>query len=316
MMRSARQVSALTVVAALLASCAGQPPAPEPTIVAPVDTAVDQFVADRRVAAKRLEAAGDLAEALVDWRLVAAVRPRDSEAEREIDRLDSLIDRRKAGYLKQADDALGRGRQDEARTLYLKVLALDGSDAQALRHLRDIERRTVLANQKKKDEKALAEYRASHAKPIPDAAPADESFDTRAAAAFKKGNYRQVIDLADQQLKRNSEDSAAAGYRQRAYMALAQESRKKGNLRDALTYLEAASETPAGEQAVIEKAITTAKTDIADQLYSEGLDHMNSDLDRAIELLTEALNYDPRHLAARQRLDQAQRMRARLQSIK
>ncbi len=315
MIGHARQIVTLSALALVLTACAAQQEPGPVTIVDPVDNAAAEFVSDRRSTAQAFEANGDLAASLVEWRLIAAVKPRDGQAQQEIRRLEALIASRKRALLQQGEDALSKNRRSAARTAFLKVLALDGSDAQAIRRLREIERQSVLANQKTKDDKALAEYRASHSKPQPQQQGGTGDFDQKAAAAFGRGAYREVIDLADQQLKRDPEDSTAASYRQRAYVALAQKSRQSGNLRETLTFLEAASETPAGAQATISKSITAARSDLATSLYTEGLDLMNSDLDRAIELLAEALTYDPTHLQAKQRLDQAQRMRARLQSF-
>ncbi|MFN3231859.1 MAG: tetratricopeptide repeat protein [Alphaproteobacteria bacterium] len=316
MIRLSPRTIALTGLTVVLTACAAQQgPAPV-TVVDPVDNAVNEFATDRTASARAFEANGDLAAALVEWRLVAAVQPRNSDADQQIKRLEALIRQRAQSQLEKGELALSSGRRSEARTAFLKVLALEGTNAQATRRLREIERQTVLANQQKKDDKALAEYRASHAKPQQAAttAPAG-NFDEQAQAAFSKRAYRQVIDLADQELKRNPQQNSAANYRRRSYEALAKQSRDSGNLREALTFLEAASETPAGAQASLDKSIATVRSDLAESLYSQGLDLMNSDLDQAIDLLAEALVLEPGHAQAKQRLDQAERMRTRLRSI-
>jgi Flp pilus assembly protein TadD len=132
------------------------------------------FVAQTRGEAHTLEAKGALADARLRWRYVAALSPNDAEAASEIARLNGVIRDRRDALVRQGDAALKAGRAVQARTFYLKALALDGTDARARGGLADMDGRLLLANQEKKDQKdqkAMSEYMAQvHNAQTPDSA--------------------------------------------------------------------------------------------------------------------------------------------------
>jgi hypothetical protein len=119
------------------------------------------FVAQSRTQARDLEAKGALADARLHWRYVATLAPADAEAAAEIARLTRTIADRRDALVRQGEAALKAGRTTQARTFYLKALALDGSDARARGGLAEMDVRAMLANQDKKDQKdqkAMSEY--------------------------------------------------------------------------------------------------------------------------------------------------------------
>ncbi|HTI86675.1 MAG TPA: hypothetical protein VL966_08725 [Alphaproteobacteria bacterium] len=158
------RIIAVLLIAGSLSACVttGQP-----------DTTA-AFVAQTRGDARTLEAKGALADARLRWRYVAALSSNDTEATGEIVRLTNLIRDRRDALVRQGDAALKAGRPAQARTFYLKALALDGTDARARSGLADMDVRVLLANQEKKDQKdqkAMSEYMAQiHDAQAPDAA--------------------------------------------------------------------------------------------------------------------------------------------------
>jgi tetratricopeptide (TPR) repeat protein len=305
-----KRVWSVVAVGVALAACEKDV---EPVTVAPRhDTALSTFVADRKEAARKLEADGRPVQALREWRYIAAAAPRDEEARARIAELTELIETRKAGHFRDGEAALAKGQTRQAQLAFLKVLALDESDERARDRLREIDRTIALANQGKKDERAMAEYRAT----VVRKQDTIEEFEAKVNAPLKQRDYRKVIDIADQFLKHSPDNKAAAHYRKTAYLGLVEESRRRGNFDEALRHLDIVETmaAPAEKPALAERRATLRK-ELAGQLYSQGLGLMTSDVDKAIELLARAVENDPDHLRARSSLLQARKMRETLNRI-
>ena len=282
---------------------------PHASLAASSDPAVVQFTSEKRAEAVQLEAQGDIPGALVIWRLVAAADRSNDEARQAVKRLENEAEQRAKTHLANAESAFNRGQSNDARTLYLKTLAYDPGNATATSRLRELERRNVLANQDKKDEKALAEYRASQTAAAPAAA------GPTLATLFRAAKYKDVVARADSQLAKNAGDKDALDHKVRALIALAQQRKKVKDYKGALGNLTAATNRRYPHQTKVDELTQEVRTAYASQLYGQGLTAMNSDLDRAIELLQAAIEMDPTHLQASTRLVQAQKMRERLKAF-
>ncbi len=299
------------LIGLLLAACTGNNW--ETVSVAPGnDAALASFVAGKKELATRLETQGNLIEALREWRYVSAAVPKDEESRTHIADLTELIEKRKAEYLAEGDAALAKGQTKQALAAFLKLLAFDPSDEEAVNRLRKIDRTIALANQGKKDEKAMTDYRATVARDQD----TSEEFEAKINVSAKKGDHRKVIDISDQFLKRNPGNKVATGYRKTAYLALVDESRARGNFRDALTYLDTVSEmADAGDQPTLQEKRKVVKLELAGKLYSQGLAILNTNLPKAAELLAEAVSLDPDNWCYKQSLNQARKMQENLSKI-
>ena len=295
----------------LLAACTGKNW--EPVSVAPGnDTALASFVASKKELATRLELQGKLIEARREWRYVSAAAPKDEESRAHIADLDELIEKRKAEYLSEGEAALAKGQTKQAQAAFLKLLALDPSDEDAITRLRKIDRTVALANQGKKDDRAMTDYRATVARDQD----TSEEFEAKINVSAKKGDHRKVIDISDQFLKRNPGNKVAIGYRKTAYLALVEESRARGNFRDALTYLDTVSEmADVSELPAIQEKSKVVRIELAGKLYSQGLAVMNTNLPKAVDLLAEAVSLDPDNWRYKQNLNQARKMQENLSKI-
>lgn len=297
----------------LLAGCNTTNTNWEPVSVAPGnDTALAAFVTAKKQLAKDLELKGKLVEARREWRYVSAADPKDEESRTHIADLTETLDARRAEYLKEGDAALAKGQNRQAQAAFLKMLALDPGDEDAVARLRKIDRTLALGNQGKKDKEAMTDYRATVAREQD----TSEEFEAQVNVPLKKGDYRKVIDISDQFLKRNPDSKSATGYRKSAYMNLIDESRAKGRYRDALTYLDTVSEVAdEGEKPAIEEKAKAVRIELASQLYSAGLSVMNTNLPKAVEQLAEAVSLDPDNWRYKQSLNQARKMQENLDRI-
>jgi len=297
----------------LLAGCNTSNSNWEPVSVPPGnDTALAAFVTGKKQLAKDLELKGRLVEARREWRYVSAADPKDEESRTHIADLTEIIDARKAEYLKEGDAALAKGQTRQAQAAFLKLLVLDPSDEDAVTRLRKIDRTLALGNQGKKDKEALSDYRATVAREQD----TSEEFEAQVNVPMKKGDYRKVIDVSDQFLKRNPGSKSATGYRKSAYISLIDESRAKGRYREALTYLDTVSEMAGDdEKPALEEKARAVRLELAGQLYSQGLAVMNSNLSKAVEQLAEAVSLDPDNWRYKQSYNQAHKMQENLGRI-
>lgn len=279
-----------------------------PRVATAKDVALDRFVSEHRRRARKLEANGSLAAALREWRYVSAAAPGDNTAHRKITRLERIIADRAEAYLGRADAAWRRNRRREAHLLYLKVLALDGTNRRALERLREQERAVIMAGQARKDDAALAEYRAHMSR--------HQAQERKKAAASKRPHYRKASTAAKTRRNAGPKNHTSKSGVLREKIALARQIQARGDFRLALKKLESASDMPGAKEAGVGKMVTQLRKKIAAQLYAEGVKQMSSDINRAVELLTEAVRFDPEHLGAHRRLAQAKRMRDSLNSMK
>jgi hypothetical protein len=113
-----------------------------------------QFIADERIEARRLDAAGTMSEARRHWRYVAALLPSDVEAKSEIVRLDAAIRARIDALVAQGEAALTRNRLPDAQLAFLKALAIDGANERARSRLRELDNRASFLAQDRKDQRA------------------------------------------------------------------------------------------------------------------------------------------------------------------
>jgi tetratricopeptide (TPR) repeat protein len=150
-------------LAFLLGACAATPPpaatpAPAPTPAPPVATPTapppaappptvtpapappsprQQLAAGHRDRAQRLERAGDLRQALDEWKIALTIDPADTAAQEGRRQLAARIERSIGERLGQGREALGKGEHLDARRHFLAVLAMDPANQAAFSALQN-----------------------------------------------------------------------------------------------------------------------------------------------------------------------------------
>ena len=99
---------------------------------------------------------------------VLALVPDDAEAREQVARLDGVIRTKRDAALAQGEAAMMRGQTAAAQTAFLRVLALDGANAQARRRLIELDTRAALARQERKDARMRAARAAGTETPLDD----------------------------------------------------------------------------------------------------------------------------------------------------
>jgi tetratricopeptide (TPR) repeat protein len=115
------------------------PPAPAPTLTpapAPLSPR-QQLAAGHRDRAQGLESAGDLRQALDEWRIALTIDPTDAAAQEGRRQLAARIERSIGERLEQGREALGKGEHLDARRHFLAVLAMDPANQAAFTALQN-----------------------------------------------------------------------------------------------------------------------------------------------------------------------------------
>jgi hypothetical protein len=144
MSRKVRAVISVVAISILVAGCATPPQAEVPSSAAPSMPSAPPLA--QVLEATYLERAETLvrnrhwADALVQWELLALLRPDSQKYRDEIELARKRIDQTVAESLEAAEQARRRGNIDQAMLQYLRALSVDRNNLRAAQGLREIER--------------------------------------------------------------------------------------------------------------------------------------------------------------------------------
>lgn len=93
---------------------------------------------NREKLALDLQERGELAEALIQWTILSTIEPANRDYENRVTRTKQLIDNKSKSLMLDGMFNLRRGAREAARLSFLKVLALNPRNKEALEHLRQL----------------------------------------------------------------------------------------------------------------------------------------------------------------------------------
>ncbi|MBI5017310.1 MAG: hypothetical protein HZB55_17725 [Deltaproteobacteria bacterium] len=288
-------------------------PTPPPRHRLPPRKAREQLAAD-------LTARGDLAGALIQWKILALLEPDNPEYDEGVDATRRKIDAGVKEHLILGDAARRRGDTAMASEEYLKVLALDPLDQTAPPLLREMERITVRDQELAK---VRRESRKSGPMTVPRAAPPQAPAPTSEAAyyldtgveLFQQGEYEASVVELEKYLRSFPDDAKAHKVLSDAHIQLGSAALKAGDAAGALRHYEEASRNGGKDNPQVAAYVQQARKKIAADLYEKGVRASRNDLKKAMDYWKQCLSYDPTHVAAKSQLDKATKMQERLQQI-
>lgn len=320
------------------------PPASAPAaVIAPLVTPVPLVppvspLAARQQRALSLQHRGELAAALVQWRILRVLAPEDAEIARQVAATRALIRHRTETLLSRGDTAEQSGDTASARTAYLRVLALDPANRTALARLRFLETERVYAVQQARLDTLRARRSAALARKA--AGPGggtqgvagegngngqERDYRDTGVALFEAGDFEASVLEFKKYLGAFPEDEVAQGVLRQAEQRLAEVHRASeplppnpspapvsAALPPAAAVEPGALATPGAGPA---EAVSAEAAQAAQELYEQGLRVHRRDIAAAIHLWEQSLERDPGHVQARLRLEQAQKMQRRLETI-
>ena len=284
-------------------------PPPAPTMAA-ADSAFEQRT---RQQAEELMQAARWMNAAARWEILTLLRPEYAEYAGKLNEARSRAANQASERLVPAAEARKRGDLPRAATLYLNALSADPYNATAAQVLRELEREQSHRAYFSHAPGAAGGTSGTRAIRAPYSADRQE-LDT-GVMLLHQGDYSASVQALQSYLKRYPQDDVGKRTLREAYAALGKQRIELGKKEEGLGYLEKARTTKSNGGADLDSTVQTARKDLAQDYYEQGLRLQRTDLDAAIRLWERSLQYDPGHAQARLRLDQARRMQRNLQTI-
>jgi tetratricopeptide (TPR) repeat protein len=286
------------------------PSAPTTTVTSPYRNAA--IARHSRLAAAARDA-GDLAEAADHEEVLVLLAPNDPARRRALQTTREAIKRSTRTYTESGVAARRAGDLAAARDSFLRVLALDPDNAEAVKALREIDSAVMARTQSERAAKvrvvddivASAKARAS------DALDVDQRIEIMRAGDLNAG-LRELRSWVDA-------NPAERATRQRIGVAVAEKARElesKGQRESALGLYDQAGTlagAPTPEWTTRAQALRKA---LGEHYYAEGMKLYRSDLALAIRSFEAGARYDPNNTNLQLRLREAKLAQEKLQKIR
>jgi tetratricopeptide (TPR) repeat protein len=293
----------------LLCACAAQKPLPPSAV--PVTPAKAATLLAREKLALAAEKSGDLADALVHWKILRTIDPKNAAYRTRIGELNDRIRVEADRRIDAGTVAISKGDSQTARREFLAALALDPGNGDALAKLRRLEYDRVWQIQSAK----LDKLKTQEEQEAETASEQERFYFELATAMLRQGDYAGAIREIQKYLNSYPNDRQAKKLAADAYAKLAAQQREQGQLRNALQNVEQAKRFNGGSDAARDNTEQELKKDLADEYYEKGLRVHRSDPSQAVEMYQKALSYNPDHTKAKLKLNEALRMLKTLQQM-
>ncbi len=295
------------------------PPAPRAAPApAPASGVVPEAIARHRRAAETARQSGDLATAAVQLQIVTVLAPDDAAAARDLASVRATIEKDSRAQLAAGHAALTAGDLDRATAAFLRTLALDPSQPDAAKALREIDRRRLTRIQADRAAKVttqadqVATRSAARAQ-----ADASDAFDIDQAiemlrAGDASGGLRDLRAYVDA----NPGNRAA---RQRIGTAVADRAKEledQGSREQAVTLYEQAIVLRGDARTTWAARVAPLKKSLSQEYYEKGSRAYRTNLVQAIAYLETSVKYDPSNTQASIKLQEAKTAREKLDKIK
>lgn len=254
---------------------------------------------------------GRYAEALLQWKILLTTHPGDTRYETRVRQTEEQIDKLATQHQRAGIAALDKSDFSTARHELLAALALDPKRTEVLDSLRRIEYDRVWRIQSAKLEK----LKVTEDRKTAGVGEQERSYLELGAMMFREGDYNGAIREIQKYLNSYPGDPQAKKLISEVYAKLAAQQRQQGQLQNALSNVEQAKRFNSESAPANRKAEQEMRTALAGEYYEKGLRALRSDLKLAIESFEKALEYNPQHSKAREKLADAQRMQKKLEEI-
>lgn len=314
----------LAAAIAAVAGCAQVPseraPAPAPAVASPPPTSrnVGDAVARHKKAADDARRAGDLATAAQHLQILTVLAPEDASHARELAAVRASIDKDVRDNVQAGNAAMTAGDLDRASAAMLRALALDPTQPDAARTLREIDRRRLTRIQADKAAKATQQEQAAMRNATARAQPeANDSFDVEQALEMVRAGDASN-GLRDLRAYVDANPGNKAG-RQRIGSAVADRAREledQGHREQAVVLYEQAVALRGDGNAPWAARMTALKKKLSVEYLDKGTRVYRSNLAQAITFFEASVKYDPANTQASIKLAEAKAAREKLEKIK
>ncbi|NOX76557.1 MAG: hypothetical protein GXP17_08100 [Gammaproteobacteria bacterium] len=261
---------------------------------------------------------GMLPEALIEWKILATIRPDAAPYAENIRRLEQRIQDAAQKHLRAGVKALENGKIRAAKLEFMKSLAYDPRQSTPKTYLEEMERRAILSIQTAKYERIKRRRAGEKLAVQVAAAQIDEQefyYLEQGVRLFRDGELRNSIVEIEKFLNSYPGDPLARQYVLDAYLGIAMEKIASGKLDVALVSLEKSKNYAAEDDPRPAAYIRRIKKSLAEDYYEKGQRVFRRDIDRAIEYWQRSVEYDPEHAGAQMRLSTAMKIKRKLGTL-
>ena len=257
-----------------------------------------------------------LAEAALQWEILALLEPHKREYGRRLEETRTLIRKAVAKQLRVAEKARSQGEVDQASLAYLKTLALDPLNQTAAQGLRALEQERVRTSLLARAPRiTMPTDPAPHAKPVPAFGANDQRDLDLGVMLYRQADYVGSIRVLDKFLQDNPADDQARQYLAESHIQQGRQFVQQGKKEEALASFEKARGLRKPDTSELSNQIRALKKTLAEEYYQQGLRVYQTDLTKAMQYWQRSLLYDPNHMQAGLRLEQARRIQQKLKTI-
>jgi tetratricopeptide (TPR) repeat protein len=275
----------------------------------------NDYLKDTRIPlAKTLEDEKKYAEALIQLRILQTAAPDNISIKAQVRRIESVISNRLIALFKQLGKTKNSSSEQQIRKIHLKILALTPNHNIAIEELRAYEWQYALEKAATKTQ-TIKEYFIENQVKAKRSIKLNQLLE-QAEQFTQDRKYKDLLQLADKFEMAFPVNKKPAEFRLLAYTNLAERSIQKKDITMAISFFEKAIEIDNNQNTLLQTKNDGLKEQLAKSYMGLGLQVFKKDLDKAIDMFTLSLKYQPNNTAARQQLHRATRVRDNLNKIK
>jgi len=292
--------------------------APATTSVAsPVSRTVAEAVPRYRRAAETARQAGDLATAAAQWQILTLLVPDDPTYARELAATRAAIDKEAREQLAAGNAAIASGDLERATAALLRVLAVDPSQPDAAKALREIDRRKLSRIQADRAAKVSLQDTAATRGAARPQNEANDAFDVeQAIELFRAGDASGGLRDLKAYVDANQGNRAARQRIGNVVADRAKELEDQGSREQALGLYEQAISLRGDAGAPWAARVATLKKTLSQDYLEKGTRAYRTNIAQAISFFEISVKYDPGNAQANLKLKDAKAAKANLEKIK
>lgn len=294
----------------------------------------------RKALAQKYFKRQDYHASLTQWKVLQTIDPQNPEYANRIRVLDALIKRRIKLFLKRGKDQLGNDQLIKAEESLLMALALDPNNYFALKMMRRIEAKRVQRVQIAKTQKLLRKQRKQHAaeqKRLAALAASNGESDAlddenghedhesqeviyldMGKVLYSRGDWSGAIREINKYLTSNKSTSVIRSMLKTSHLNMSHLFEERGHWDPAIQHLSDAivNANSKDEMSQLRLKRSELKLKAAENYYVEGVKVYRDNVSQAILFWQQALNHNPGHTKAKNRLKKAEQIQQKLKEIK
>ncbi|WP_395344331.1 hypothetical protein PN836_006060 [Ningiella sp. W23] len=254
-------------------------------------------------------------DAQLQLEILNLIYPNSPVVKQDLDDISQLINKRVIDLYGQLEST--QSAQEEKKAL-LQILALRPYEDKAFDMLQSLEKRASINELKsgtsmRRIIKKPDTKQTKNKKPKVDP---QEEFSDAAKSLLAKSEHLAIVKLSDEFLFKHSKNKSALRYKADACLALARQFRSQQNMSEAIKYYECSIDAGVENSEDVELTLQSIKDESSQKYYERGVKLFNVNLQDAIEMFKQSLQYKPENALARRQLVIAERAYRNLRTIK